>query len=261
MSRFVKDLDAHTRGVNAIAASDAVGTQLRRREQIKAARMHRRDRVLAQLAGDAYNPMKQAYMALGRVNLTGTRPPGSAGAGDLKRNPSLVPKMYTGYGGGAGGGGGGTPRPPLDNPPRQPTTNRAPNSWLSTGPSSRTPAGSLFRPPQRPLPQPDGIGPPSGHQAPDVLNPYPTNPGAGSGSGSGSDSSSGSSGSSGGGSSGGGSDYAVMPTTDDQALDSLVSSPDVIVDASTSTIAGIKTNWLLIAGLAAGAYFLLRNKD
>lgn len=94
---FVKDKDARTRGVGAIAAVDTVGDRLRRHERIKAARMAQRDVALARLA--KRNPLT----GLGAINMGGKivpEVPGGGGAGGGKPPGG-------GGGGGPGGSGGG----------------------------------------------------------------------------------------------------------------------------------------------------------
>lgn len=87
---YAKDRDAHTRGVNAIAAVDGVGNRLRRREAAKAHAMARRDRALATVASRAFKAS-----SLGAVPTGATSNPLSGQRISNTLNTYLQPDMPT----------------------------------------------------------------------------------------------------------------------------------------------------------------------
>ena len=241
MSDFVKDRDAHTRGVNAIAAVDGVGSRLRQREALKAAAMNARDRQMAQMANNAFRPQRHPLAQLGAVSLgPKTAFQQYSGSGIDVKGTSYAPTVP------GGSPGTVTPRPTYTQPTS--TVTATSTSWLS---SSRLPSGTSRTPgtvtaqPSRGTSTPTvttSSGNGSGAAPKREEYKYPGSSGGGGG---------GSSATSGGG-------WQGMPPTDEDALTDLVDSPSASV--ATPATGKKKMNYLLIAGVALGAYLLFKKK-
>ncbi len=238
MSRFVKDLDAHTRGVNAIAAVDGAGTRLRRKEAMKARAMMDRDARMAAMAGAAFKPLRHSLANLGAIPMA-------------NRSTGLVVPMTDATPPRPPGGGGLPPsNNPTSTPPRRPPLNAGSDPTIA---SWGTPSRGVTPAPRRPS---GGLSTGGGTTRPGQVGPgtaadtgIVTGGSVVTGSGSSGTSSSGSGASSA--TSGGG--YGTIPV-DEEALDELNMTPSTPVTMPMSR----NTKLLLLAAIAAGGYWLYK---
>lgn len=239
---FVRDKDAATRGVNAVAAYDMTSRRGRALEERKQRMMLRRDRYMAAAA-------RGGLGAIDSVKVGGNRAPTIVPGygGDLQTPPPV------GKPPGGSGGGGGAPRKIFVGARTVATSTAAPRRALVLDPMSTTPSGEVR--PGRPLPggvtvtgggQPytDPLPPPSsppegGTTIGTGTNPVVSAPGGGGG------------GYTGGGGGGGGGGAATDPS--DLDLGPGVAEP---TGASSSTM---KTAALIGGGLLLA--YLLFGKD
>ena len=240
---FIKDPDAHTRGVNAIAAFDGTGRG-RALQRIKMRAMQRRDRALAAVARGG----------LGAIDIN------KIGGGKTK-GPVIVP----GYGGDmqtpprvgggkapqGGSGGGGTSGitmgkglvilDPMSTSPKPPGGRRTGTAV----PTKLTPPGTR---PVSPLPPPSSSEPSTNV---DPANVIVSGSGGGTSSGGGSGGGSSGGGGGGGGGSAGGGGGAPDLFPEEEAVPPVTSSSD----GSTMKTA------LVVGGLLLGAYLIFGRED
>jgi hypothetical protein len=233
MASYVRDRDARTRGVGAVAAVDHVSDALRRRQLARARAMARRDMTMAKLSRDAFS----ARAALGAVDIQNVITSGQLGA---KLASPIIEKRPSSTS--------------LAN--LSATLGIKPTATTTTGPRYVAPgtgtqflpvSTTLTKPPKRP-----GFD----------LNPGANLIGGGgagtSGGGSLTVSPTVSSGQSGGGGGGGG---GATPEPEPAPPDLLPEEPPLDEGMSITTPKPNYKRLLLLAGLAAGAYYLYkRNK-
>lgn len=239
---FVKDSDAHTRGVNAVAAFDRSGRG-QALQRLKAKKMAQQDRALSMVARGALRGMGAIDAA--KLGVVGGRRPVIVSGGNVE-SPSggLVGQV----------GSGQTVVNPLG-PKGVPGTVRGPARTglqtivldpMSTKPPPRTPPGSrgvptrLTPPGTRPVAP---LPPPSSAPQPQTIPVVPVVVGSGGGLVTG--------GGGGGGSSGGGGGGSMVDSS------SLFDDPPAPVDTSSSST--LKTALLVGGGLLAA--YLIFGKD
>ncbi len=248
MSRFVKDLDAHTRGVNAIAAVDGAGTRLRRKEAMKARAMMDRDARMAAMAGAAFKPLRHSLANLGAIPMA-NRFTSRLDSQQITMTTGLVVPMTDVTPPRPPGGGGLPPsNNPTSTPPRRPPLNAGSDPTIA---SWGTPSRGVTPAPRRPS---GGLSTGGGTTRPGQVGPGTAADtsivtGGSAGSGSSGTSSSGSGASSA--TSGGG--YGTIPV-DEEALDELNMTPSTPVTMPMSR----NTKLLLLAAIAAGGYWLYK---
>lgn len=238
MSSFIRDKDAHTRGVNAIAAVDGASGRLRHIEAIKARRMALRDQALARMAKNGFRPM------LGAIPTKIVGGPGSGGGGGGRtttrfRLPGDIVKQTI------VGSGTLTPVPGFGKMPGTPAGGGLVSGGLVSGGGNTIVGGTSLFPPGT------LISPGSASVPGAATTPTSSSTATGYGV-------------SGGGAAGPGGMPGLTP--DDGSLTATDTSPDTstdITDTSTDTsttdtsvMAPTKPNYLLYAGLALGAYLL-----
>ncbi len=262
MSSFVKDRDAHTRGVNAIAAVDGATMRARQREAVKARQMRARDHRMAAMANAAFKPLRHSLSSLGAlpmVNKLSWAQVNPDGVG-VKLTDNAAPRAPGGGGPMAPSGGyTSTPPRPANQTAGSMLANLSTSAKLASvmrpgalqpggtqRPANQTSGGGVTLPPGTGF----GTGPFTGGKVPPRPLPLPTSTSSGS-AGTGTTSSA---------TSGGG--YGSAPATDYAEMTDLVTSPsaETVLDVVSSPPMSKNTKLLLIAGAAVGAYLLLRKK-